>query len=226
MTTPDGLTAVPLKGATPADRPSRLRGVRWGVAAACGLLTCATVCARPVSYQLDPAHTFVHFEVMHFGTSTIRGRLGPISGEVVLDREAGRGEVSLQVRTGSVDTGLAVFNQRLCAADLLACETEPLAYFVARRLEFDGDRVKAVTGEFTLRGVSRALTLRAERFGCHTHPTLQREVCGGDFVGQVRRSDFGASFGLPFVSDAVTLRVQVEGLRVPAVEAAGSRPAP
>jgi polyisoprenoid-binding protein YceI len=169
--------------------------------------------AEPVSYRLDPDHSFVHFEVLHFGTSTLRGRFGPAQGEVVIDRERHSGEVSLTLRSGSLDTGVPVLDKRLCAEDLFACASEPQMYFVARRFEFDGERVRAINGELTLRGVSRGLSLQARRFACHRHPDSGVQVCGGDFDGDVRRSDFGMTFGLPFVSDTVRLRVQVEGLR-------------
>ncbi len=169
--------------------------------------------AQPVAYSLDPAHTFVTFEVLHFGTSTSRGRFGPIEGEVVLDRSAGRGEVSLRVSTATVDTGLAVFNARLRQADLLASEAHPEAFFVARNFRFDGDKPSEVRGEFTWRGSSQPLTLRALAFACRIDTQRQREVCGGDFEGAFKRSEFGASFGLPFIADTVRLVVQVEGLR-------------
>ena len=179
------------------------------VAAAAALATTA----QPAVYVLDPDHSFVSFEVLHFGTSTLRGRFGPLSGAVAIDRAARTGSVSLRIATASVSTGLPAFDARLRQSDLLASEAYPQAYFVASRFGFDGDAVAAVTGEFTLRDVSQGLELRALRFGCHTHPQLQREVCGGDFEGELKRGDFGASFGMPFVANRVRLVVQVEGIR-------------
>ena len=173
----------------------------------------APASSAPAVYALDPQHSFVHFEVLHFGTSTIRGRFGPIDGVVELDREAGRGSVSLRIATASVDTGMPFFDARLRQADLLDSTADPLAYFVASKFVFDGVELRAVRGEFTLRGVSQNLELRATRFGCHSHPTLQREVCGGDFEAELKRGDFGASFGMPFIENRVRLRVQVEGIR-------------
>jgi polyisoprenoid-binding protein YceI len=164
-------------------------------------------------YALDPEHSFVTFEVLHFGTSTLRGRFGPLSGSVEIDRAAGTGSVSLRIDTGSVDTGLPAFDARLRQPDLLAAEAFPVAYFVATNFQFDGGILRAVKGEFTLRDVSQGLELRALRFGCHTHPLLQREVCGGDFEGELKRGDFGASFGMPFVANRVRLVVQAEGIR-------------
>ena len=169
--------------------------------------------AAPAVYVLDPEHSFVHFEVTHFGTSTSRGRFGPVSGEVTLDRAQGTGEVGVRITTAGIDTGLAVFNARLRQPDLLASNEFPEAYFVARQFRFDDGRLAEVRGEFTFRGTSQALSLRARLFACRTDG--KSEVCGGDFEGELKRSDFGATFLLPFVGDRVRLLVQVEGRRTP-----------
>jgi polyisoprenoid-binding protein YceI len=167
--------------------------------------------AQPVIYRLDLQRTWVQFEVLHFGTSTTRGRFGPIEGEVVLDATAGTGEIALRVPTATVNTGIPVFDARLRRDDLLDSAGWPEAYFVARRVRFDGAALAEVSGEFTLRGIGQPLTLRAVRYGCRDDVDRQARVCGGDFEGEIRRSDFGATFGLPFVSDRVRLLVQVEG---------------
>jgi len=179
----------------------------------CLLALAAPAQAEPAVYLLDPDHSFVTFEVLHFATSTLRGRFGPLTGFVELDRAAGRGSVSLQIAMHSVDTGMPAFDARLRQPDLLAADAHPVAYFVAARFLFDGAALSGVHGELTLRGISQGLELRALRFGCHTHPVLRREVCGGDFEGELERGDFGASFGMPFVANRVRLVVQVEGIR-------------
>jgi polyisoprenoid-binding protein YceI len=195
----------------PAGAAVSSAGAAALAAGALALAASAPAQAEPVTYRLDPAHSFVHFEVLHFGTSTARGRFGPVQGTVVLDRRAQRGEVGLVVDTASVDTGLRIFDARLREADLLASADHPKAYFVASRFRFEGDRLAAVRGEFTLRGVSQPLELRARLFGCRSEGG--REVCGGDFEAEVLRSSFGATFGLPFVADRVRIVVQVEGAR-------------
>jgi polyisoprenoid-binding protein YceI len=174
-------------------------------------LAATTAGAQPAAYVLDPAHSFVHFEVLHFGTSTSSGRFGPIAGVVTLDRSAGRGEVSLRIPTAGVDTGLPVFNARLREADLLSSAEFPDAYFVARNFRFEGQALAEVRGEFTVRGVSQPLSLFARRFACRMDEGA--EVCGGDFEGEILRSDFGITYLLPFVANRVRLVVQVEGRR-------------
>jgi polyisoprenoid-binding protein YceI len=167
-------------------------------------------------FDLDPEHSFVHFEVRHFDTSTLRGRFGPLRGEVRFDAAAGSGRVGLVIDTRSLDTGLKLLDARLRQADLLDVAGHPAAYFVAERFRFEGGLPVELTGEFTLRGVSTALTLRAARMACDAPDARAGRRCGGDFDGELLRSVFGASFGLPWVADAVKLRVQVEGVQRPA----------
>jgi polyisoprenoid-binding protein YceI len=174
--------------------------------------------ADPAIYELDPDHSFVHFELSHFGTSTLRGRLGPLRGEVLLDRAAARGELSARIPVATLDTGIGVFTERLLQADLLDAAAHPEAYFVARQFRFDPANKQAlleVRGEFTLRGTSQPLSLHARRFGCRPQVGNAPEVCGGDFEGSLLRSEFGATLGLPLVADRVRLLVQVQGHRRP-----------
>jgi polyisoprenoid-binding protein YceI len=177
-------------------------------------LCVAAAHAEPARYRFDPTHTFVHFELSHFGTSTIRGRLGPLNGEVEIDRSARRGRVQVEIDTSLASTGVPVLDVRLREPDMLSVQAHPKAYLVAERIEIDdAGRVKSLRGEFTLRGVSLPLTLTAVRFNCYTSPLLRREVCGGDFEGQFSRGAVGITHSLPFVSDTVRLMVQVEAIR-------------
>ena len=167
----------------------------------------------PITYQLDPAHTFVTFEVLHFGTSTLRGRIGPVTGEVTVDRAAKAGDLRLRIPVDGVSTGLRVLDTRLKQPDLLATAEYPEAYFVATRFAFDdAGGIKEVRGEFTLRGVGEPLSLYARRFSCRLDAMLKKDVCGGDFEADLKRGRFGATFGEPFVSDDVHLLIQVEAI--------------
>lgn len=178
---------------------------------AAALCAAGPVSAAPATYVLDPERSFVHFEVVHFGASTIRGRFGPAQGSVLLDRVARRAEVDVRVPTASVDTGVRPFDARLRRDDLLASAAHPEAYFVARQARFEGERLAELRGEFTMRGTSQALTLRALHFACRAD--ADGETCGGDFEAELLRSSIGATFGLPFIADRVRLVVQVEGRR-------------
>ena len=184
--------------------------------AAAALIAAGTVRAETLAFTLDPAHTRVHWETRHFGTSTQRGRFDRVEGSVRIDRSdrgERHGDVSISIATGSVSSGVPALDSVLRGSDFLAATAHPTAFFVASELRFDGERLAEVRGEFTLRGVSRPLALRTLNFGCRTDARLQREVCGGDFEGELKRSEFGSSLGLPFVSDRVRLVISVEGVR-------------
>ncbi len=190
-----------------------MKTVHFALAAVALLGSAHPGSAQPLDFTLLPDHSFVQFEVLHFGTSTTRGRFGPLSGQATLDRAAGRGEVSLRIATAGVSTGLPVFDARLRQPDLLDSSGHPEAFFVSRNFRFEGERLVEVRGEFTLRGMSRPLTLKAQGFHCRIEPTARREVCGGDFEASFKRSDYGASFGLPLVGNDVRLLIQVEAAR-------------
>lgn len=169
--------------------------------------------AEPVAYGLDPTHTTVHWEVVHVGTSTSRGRFDQLAGSVNFDAKEKTLEVSITVQTDSISTGVPTFDKVLRGESLLSTKEHPQAWFVARRASFEGDVPKLVQGEITLRGQSQPLTLRATRWRCGLNPLFQREVCGGDFEATLKRSEFGMTLALPLVADEVKLLVQVEGVR-------------
>ena len=184
--------------------------------ATAGTLTANPAAAEPVQYTLDPTHSFVHFEIRHFDTSTIRGRFGPLNGDVMLDREARRGRLQVTIDTAAVSTGLPVLDARIKQPDMLDSSGQPQAYYVAEAFDIDASgAVTAVRGEFTLRGRSQPLLLKAQRFRCYTNPLFKREVCGGDFEGELQRSAYDINWGLPLIANTVRLLVQVEAIRQP-----------
>src|SRR5512145_3271293 len=105
--------------------------------------------AAPVSYAIDPSHTFVTFEALHFGTSTNRGRFDKKQGSVGLDRAAKTGKVDLTIETASVNTGVGPFDKHLIGPDFFETEIFPTATFVGDKFSFAGDKVTAVAGTLT-----------------------------------------------------------------------------
>ncbi len=169
--------------------------------------------AQSATYNLDPTHTFVTWEAMHFGTSTSRGRFDKKEGTIQFDRAGKTGKIDITIDTGSVSTGVAPFDRHLQSKDFFDSAAHPSARFVADKLTFDGDKVTAAVGTLTLLGKAMPVTLTASRFNCYQNPILKREVCGGDFETTVQRSQWGMSYGLPGVPDNVRLVIQVEAVR-------------
>lgn len=190
---------------------------RASVAGAALALAAGAALAQPSTppaptWALDPTHTFVHWEVVHMGTSTIRGRFDKAAGVVQFDPNAQRLEVGITVDIASINSGVPILDALLKGKGMLDAASNPQAYFVAKDASFDGEAPRELRGEFTLRGVSQPLTLRALRWHCGLNPLFRRTVCGGDFEAQIERSSFGITHSLPFVADTVRLVVQVEAI--------------
>lgn len=192
--------------------PSRFAALLRCIGAALALGTTGMSQAQSLPYALDLQHTKVHWEVRHFGTSTSRGRFDDIDGQLRVDFNAGRGEVSITIGTASISTGVAPLDTILRGEYFFASASAPTAYFVSRNFHFEGRQLTQLVGELTLRDRSVPLTLTARHFACRDDARLGRPVCGGDFEGEVRRGDLGITYGLPFVADRVKLVVQVEAV--------------
>jgi polyisoprenoid-binding protein YceI len=170
--------------------------------------------SEALPYRLDPTHTSVHWEVVHMGTSTSRGRFDRISGQtrflpgLVLD-------VSIEVQTASVSTGIAVFDTMLKRSSLLDVATHPVARFQSERVEWQADGLTParVHGRLSMKGREQPLTLHMTRWRCGNNVLFGREVCGGDFNAQLSRRAWDMDMAASMVEDTVTLRIQVEAIR-------------
>ena len=170
--------------------------------------------AEPVTYSIDPTHTFATFEIGHMGTSTLRGRFDKKEGSVQFDRAAKSGKVEITIDTTSISTGTAPFDGHLKSKDFFDVAQFPTAKFVGDKFSFDGDKVSAVSGTLTLLGKTLPVTLNATRFNCYLNPMFKREVCGGDFETTLQRSQWGiVTYIGPVLPDAVRLLVQVEAVK-------------
>ena len=171
--------------------------------------------AEPATFTLDPSHSVVTFEVLHFGTSTHRGRFAAKEGSIVLDREAKTGKADITLDTGSLCVASSAFEGTLKGERVLNVAQNPTAKFVGDSFTFDGAKVASVTGTMTILGKSQPVTLKATRFNCYENGQLKREVCGGDFEGTIQRSQFGLAFAPSVAPDDVRLLIQVEAIRQP-----------
>jgi polyisoprenoid-binding protein YceI len=170
--------------------------------------------AQPTVYAIDPTHTFVSFEVAHYGTSITRGRFERQQGHLQFDRAGRGGRVEVSIETASVSTGVAALDRMLQGPDFLDAADYPAAVFSSERFVFDGDQLAEIAGNLTLLGRTHAVTLKASRFNCYLNPLFRRDVCGGDFETTIQRSEWGISTGLPaMASDAVRLLVQIEAVQ-------------
>ena len=170
--------------------------------------------AQAANYAIDPTHTFVTFEISHFGATTNRGRFDKKQGTVEFDRAAKTGKVDITIDTTSVNTGTPTFDKHLQSADLFDAAKHPTIKFVSDKFSFNGDKVSEVTGQLTLLGKTAPVTLKATQFNCYDSPMLKREVCGGDFETTIDRTQWGMNYGVEWgFPKNVRLVVQIEAVK-------------
>ena len=181
--------------------------------AASATLAATSAAAAPVTYNLDPAHTFPSFEADHMGISVWRGKFNKTEGKVVLDKAAGTGQVDLAVDIDSIDFGLDIMNAEAKKPTLVDAAKYPKATYKGKLDGFTDGVPTQLVGDLTLHGVTKPVALKINSFKCVPHPMLKRELCGADVVGTLNRDEFGIDAGKPYgFRMDVTLRIQVEAI--------------
>jgi len=178
-------------------------------------LAAGSVLAEPVTYPIDPAHTYPSFEADHFGGMSVwRGKFDKTSGTIVLDKEKGTGTVDVTVDTSSIDFGMPKLNEHARSAEMFDVQKYPTATYKGTLTGFRNGAPTEVDGQFTLHGVTRPLKLTIHQFKCMTYPMDKKEHCGADASASFNRADYGIAFGdkYGFKMD-VKLAIQVEALR-------------
>ena len=141
-----------------------MRKSLFSLLAVAAATTLAAGAAQAANYAIDPTHTFVKFEIGHFGASTNRGRFDKKQGTVEFDRAAKTGKVDITIDTTSVNTGTPQFDKHLQSPDLFDAAKHPTIKFVSDKFSFNGDKVSEVTGQLTLLGKTAPVTLKAPKF--------------------------------------------------------------
>ncbi len=171
--------------------------------------------AAPVTYNLDPNHTYPSFEADHFGGLSVwRGKFDRSSGRVVLDKDKASGTVDITVDASSIDFGHPKLNEHTKSAEMFDVEKFPTATYKGTLTGFKNGAPTGIDGQLTLHGVTKPVKLTINQFKCMINPITKKEVCGADASGTLNRSDFGISYGDKFgFKQDVKLLIQVEGIR-------------
>ena len=167
------------------------------------------------TYAADSGHTMVVWEVDHFGFSKYSGIFGDVTGTLVIDpANPAASKVDVTIPVSKVTTASAGLTDHLLRAGKDGGKADFFgpapadAKFVSTRvvLDDDGDEAK-VTGNLTLNGVTKQVTLDVDFHGAGTNPYNKKATIGFDAETKIRRSDFGVNYGIPVVSDLVELEI-------------------
>lgn len=190
--------------------------LRTSLGILCGAIA-ASVVAAPVTYNIDPSHTFPAFEADHQGGLSIwRGKVKSTSGTIVLDRAAETGTVDVTMDMATIDFGHDGMNTHAMAPDILNVEQFPNATYAGQLVDFENGNPTAVEGTLTLHGVSKPVNLTINRFKCQPHFRHGREVCGADASATFNRDDFGVDYDkdngfFMAVNLLITIEAQIPG---------------
>ncbi|MBI3441447.1 MAG: polyisoprenoid-binding protein [Proteobacteria bacterium] len=171
--------------------------------------------AAPEKYIYDPAHTQIFFSVNHLGFSNPSGRFDKFSGSFVFDQEkpeTSHAEITIDVKNG-LNMDSAKWEEHLKSKDFFDAEKFPTMTFKSTKIVKTGDKTAAMTGDLTLLGVTKPVTLNVTFNKAGTFPMNKNYVAGFSMAGSLKRSDFGMNGFLPMISDEVMLSIQVEGIR-------------
>lgn len=193
----------------PAARRVSLALLHAGALAA---LACAPAWAE--DFTLDPGHTSVNFKIDHLGISETYGRFNDVAGEIDLDRENPEdSSVTVVIDASSIDTNHEERDDHLRGEEFFAVETYPTITFTSTEIEMTGEKTAKVTGDLTLRGVTRPVTFDATLVHFGPHPMRpEQEVLGVTATGQIKRSDYGMTTFLPMIGDEVELFISAEAV--------------
>jgi polyisoprenoid-binding protein YceI len=163
------------------------------------------------NYTLDPYHTQVTFLVNHLGFSLFRGTFGSIEGSMTLDRaNPAHSKLAVDIPMSGLVTTTQSLTEHLMNADFFDTGKFPKGHFEATSVKVSGTEAQ-ISGNLTLKGVTKPVTLQARLIGAgnFTNPMtkIPQEIVGFEAKTEVKRSDFGLSYGVPFVSDLVSLEI-------------------
>lgn len=167
--------------------------------------------AAPVTYKIDPNHTNVIASWSHFGFSHPSINFGQADGSIVYDAEnVSASSVQVTLPLSGLSAFAANFNDHLSSADWFDAAKYPAATFKSTKVEAAGDGKLKVTGDLTVKGVTKPVVLDVNLNKAGEQPQAKRPAVGFDATATVKRSDFGLGAYVPNVSDEVSLRITTE----------------
>jgi len=180
-------------------------------------LLAAATAARAAIFEIDPAHTSAQFAVKHLMVSTVRGNLGKVTGTVNLDdSDLNKSSVEASIAVSGIDTREPKRDEHLKGPDFLDAAKYPQITFKSKRVAAAGSNAFKVTGDLTIRGVTKEVVLDVEGSPKPFKDPFGNLRMGGVARAKINRQDFGISWnkaldsGGVVVGDDVDIIIDVE----------------
>ena len=167
--------------------------------------------AEAVRYEIDPNHTMVLASWNHFGYSNPTAHIGGAHGSISYDPQAPEASsVQVTLPLANLDSFVPKLDEHLRSADFFEAAKFPEATFSSTAVRSTGEGRLEVTGDLTVKGITRPVVLDVVLNKAAPHPMGKTPTIGFDATATVKRSEFGLAMAVPMVSDQVTLRITTE----------------
>ena len=185
--------------------------IRLLSAAALLAFAAAPAFAAPVTYKLDPTHTNVLAQWSHFGFSNPSANFGDVDGTLVYDAaDVAKSSVEVSLPLSGLDSFVPKLDEHLRGSDFFDAAKFPAITFKSRKVEDLGNGKLKITGDLTIKGITKSVVLDATLNKAGEHPMKKVAAIGFDATATIKRSDFGLGLFAPMVGDEVTLRITTE----------------
>lgn len=177
-------------------------------------LAAAPVAAAPQAYVLDASHSQILFAVNHLGYSTTWGMFSGFDGQISFDQEnpaASSVTVSFPVKT--MLTGWQQRFEHFMSADFFAATDDEMVTFTSTAIDVTGEKTAKITGDLTLNGVTKSITLDAVLNQVGDNPMENKPWAGFSATTTLLRSDYGIGAFAPFVGDEVPVQISIEAMK-------------
>jgi len=170
------------------------------------------------TWTIDPTHSLVEFSGKHMMFTTVKGRFRDLAGTITLDEaDQARSGVEVEIQAASIDSGVEQRDGHLRSADFLDVEQYPTITFISTSLQGSRDEF-TLTGDLTLHGVTRQVSLDVTLNGVGTNP-YGKTVAGFSAETKISRKEWGLNWnvgleaGGVLVSDQLKVSVEIQAVR-------------
>ena len=166
----------------------------------------------PGTYRLDPDHAVILWKVNHLGFSNFVGRFEKFDASLNFDPASPeKASIDVIIETAAIDSGVEALDEQLISSNFFASETFPQARFQSSQITITTNNEGKVTGDLTIRGISKPVTLDVRFQGGGTDFLRgNAEILGFEATTQFNRSDFGMTYLVPAIGDQVSLEIFLE----------------
>jgi len=162
-------------------------------------------------YTLDSSHGYITFTYSHLGFSNPRVGFNSFDAKLELDSDAPENStIGVTIDASSIDSRVAEFNEHLNSSDFFNTAEHPTITFESTKVETTGDNTFDVTGNLTILGTTKPVTLAATINKAANHPMKDVPTVGVSASARIKRSEWGLGAYVPAVSDEVVLSIEVE----------------